>query len=287
MKSTTNKRPRATERETKSGHCPVCMHVQKLAGGERLVYHGFQRPGYGSTVGGCFGEGHLAYEISDEGCREYRKTKEAGVLYWHSEIQRLRKATELTVTRRDRDNNFIKTVVRFGDPTWERALTEELRKAEWHLKGERSEINCMDSLLKLWRRKPVLTELEAVESKNTPEKVAARDARAEAKAAKEAKKKAAADKHNAKIDRLRELVPQRDALVASFRAELDKLAESPSDENRIRALKILREVIKPRNQKFGEIWVAEVTSKFMMSALFPKGYYLNESDAVILERQRQ
>ncbi len=290
MKNTASRRPRAGEtRTTHSGHCPVCFRVQKLERGDRMVFHGFRRPGDGATYGDCLGTGYPAYEVSDEGCREYRGVRLVTKQVAEDRFRFLSspKLDKLSVLGKDKAGNTVTITVRPGDKQWSIILREETRLAEAQREGSVDEIKRMDALIKNWKRRDVLTEEEAVEAKVTPEKVAARDARAEAKAAKEAKATALAAKRADKEAKLEAMRPQLEALILKFRSEIDKLAQNPTDENRIKALNIVREAIKPKNQKFGEIWGMHIFSKEASKSLFPYGYYLNDGDAENLARQKR
>ena len=52
------------------GLCPVCMNRIKCQG-ERLVHHGYKRPGDGCIHGDCFGVGREPHELSDLTARAY------------------------------------------------------------------------------------------------------------------------------------------------------------------------------------------------------------------------
>lgn len=54
------------------GWCPVCERDIKVRD-NRLVHHGYQRPGHGYIVGDCFGVGYEPYELSATCCEEYLK----------------------------------------------------------------------------------------------------------------------------------------------------------------------------------------------------------------------
>ena len=47
------------------GTCGICGEIQKLRN-EKLVLHGYERPGYGWIEGACFGVGYKAWELSPE-----------------------------------------------------------------------------------------------------------------------------------------------------------------------------------------------------------------------------
>ena len=52
------------------GFCPVCTNRIKCQF-ERLVHHGYKRPGDGYIHGDCFGVGRTPHELSDSTAREY------------------------------------------------------------------------------------------------------------------------------------------------------------------------------------------------------------------------
>lgn len=53
---------------TNTGTCPVCeMNVKMRKGVQRLVHHGYERPGDGYIVGDCFGVGYAPWELSSHG----------------------------------------------------------------------------------------------------------------------------------------------------------------------------------------------------------------------------
>jgi hypothetical protein len=49
--------------------CPCCGRKIAVGTNDRMVNHGFQRPGYGWLVGNCIGVNHKPLEVSDEGLR--------------------------------------------------------------------------------------------------------------------------------------------------------------------------------------------------------------------------
>lgn len=59
------------------GTCQVCFHTQKLPSG-LLAFHGFRRPGDGTTYGRCPGTGYPPFEVSCERTKWYL---EAAILH--------------------------------------------------------------------------------------------------------------------------------------------------------------------------------------------------------------
>jgi hypothetical protein len=64
--------PAAKVKAANLGTCPCCFNEQKTLKGERMVHHGYQRPGYGYIVGDCFGVKYPRFEISCEGTIAYK-----------------------------------------------------------------------------------------------------------------------------------------------------------------------------------------------------------------------
>jgi len=58
--------------ENHCGKCPVCGGDYKRTHGNKMVHHGYERPGDGYIHGDCYGVGYLPYEVSDEGCVAYK-----------------------------------------------------------------------------------------------------------------------------------------------------------------------------------------------------------------------
>jgi hypothetical protein len=63
-------RPRVPAAGQTLGTCAICLHVQVVRR-NKLVNHGYQRPGHGYITGECPGVGHDAYEVSAKGCEAY------------------------------------------------------------------------------------------------------------------------------------------------------------------------------------------------------------------------
>lgn len=67
-----SERPRKPKVGQTIGTCGVCESHQ-VVHGTKMVFHGYQRPGYGHTIGECPGVKLDAYEVSTEGCEHYLK----------------------------------------------------------------------------------------------------------------------------------------------------------------------------------------------------------------------
>jgi hypothetical protein len=55
-----------------TGTCPVCFRNIKLTDDQKMVHHGYERPGHGYIVGDCFTvKTYLPYELSAEGTKAF------------------------------------------------------------------------------------------------------------------------------------------------------------------------------------------------------------------------
>jgi hypothetical protein len=87
---------------THIGNCQVCEHDQKLRG-DKLVLHGYERPGHGFIVGDCPGVGELPYELSCELIRKYREGLRAGLPAARNRLAQLQARTVIEFTRWKRE----------------------------------------------------------------------------------------------------------------------------------------------------------------------------------------
>lgn len=47
------------------GQCQVCENTQAVGAGGAIVFHGYERPGYGFTLGRCMGADHMPFPATD------------------------------------------------------------------------------------------------------------------------------------------------------------------------------------------------------------------------------
>lgn len=257
-----------------------------------MVLHGYKLPGraHGTrtrVVGECVGVGAPAYELSADGCKEYRRLTTDWLAATKQHLRAIKDGTVRDIVRRSRSGALV--TIGNDDPRFEVALREAKRDDEFDIKTFTSEIARMDALIKSWRPRSVLRGTEAIEAKAGPERIAARAERVTAKTARDAKASALAIKRAAKEAELETLRPQREALVADFRKRLQKLAMTPGEASRIAALKIIREIQRKDSNRYGDIGgVMGVLDRVTFAALFPAGKMVDFrlSDEDILDSQR-
>ena len=71
------------------GTCQCCFNVQETRK-SNLVLHGYQRPGWGYTVGRCRGVGHLPYELSCERTKAWKTEVEAMLVIATTHLENLK-----------------------------------------------------------------------------------------------------------------------------------------------------------------------------------------------------
>jgi hypothetical protein len=62
--------PREAAKGQTLGTCAICGR-QHVVRGDKVVLHGYQRPGFGYITGDCFGVGYQPYELSPKACEDY------------------------------------------------------------------------------------------------------------------------------------------------------------------------------------------------------------------------
>jgi hypothetical protein len=115
--------PRTRE---KTGSCPVCFSNVKIgADDQKIVLHGYQRPGTGTLRGSCSGVGYKAFEVDVKGTKDYLKqVVSPQALSLRDYAKRLGdgRVTSLTLWNGE--------VVKVGDGLWDYHYKRELEKAE-------------------------------------------------------------------------------------------------------------------------------------------------------------
>lgn len=177
------------------GYCPACDGTFKVRG-EKLVHHGYKRPGYGYIEGDCLGALETPHELSPELAKRCLE----GAKAWQARTERflahLETATEL---RRERTRSagfgqretYVETLVQGECPDYEFRLERERQqwRAQSELRAATSEVTRLGALVETWELKPLTTVMEEQAQK------------AEAKKEREAKRaKAKADKVQAKVE---------------------------------------------------------------------------------------
>lgn len=77
-----------------SATCQICFREQQTRA-QRLVLHGYRRPGFGYIVGECWGVGYAPFEVSCERTKQYiEEVLRATLARWEANLQRLQARPE-------------------------------------------------------------------------------------------------------------------------------------------------------------------------------------------------
>jgi len=202
------------------GFCPCCGKTFKVRG-NKLVHHGYKRPGYGYIEGDCYGALRTPHELSDELAKEYRDRLQRTLIDQEDALAELPTLTKLTktVTRRvkgviertvvdvpkterpeggyDFDNDREGALAQLkAVEDWERAYNARERYLTGFIRMLKADIERLTELVDTWK----LTELTTVEE----EQAQKQDAKAKREAAKAAKRQeklnTAVTKYQKRID---------------------------------------------------------------------------------------
>lgn len=230
------------------GNCQVCEGDFKLAG-DRMVHHGYKRPGDGYIVGDCGGQGELPYELSCDAVKRHiaylgTVVKGAEKLLGELESGRVTLLTEWKDNYRTGRQEKVEYVVGVTDP---RRFAEAVSSAVWKTKHRieaagRDIVRCT-ARVAAWRLQPVRT----VEEEQRKED----GAKAERKAAREAARAAKAAKQAATRAKQAELAARREALRRAVEVQFEALAPGGL-ANREQAMALIRSV---RNDKKNASWL--------------------------------
>lgn len=199
------------------GTCPVCGGEQKLHR-DRMVHHGYRRPGYGQIVGDCFGVGYPPYELSPEGTRAYLVEVERALRDNFRALRALQERPPL-----DRHVNWMS---RYEAPQYEhltvadgaryeRELEQRIQKTQHAIEELEREASRCEQLIANWQPRPVRTieEVAQLERQAKEARAAERQTLKESRDAKRAASLARGDARAARerafIERYREafLIP--------------------------------------------------------------------------------
>lgn len=142
-----------------TGSCPACFSNIKLANdGEKMVLHGYSRPGTGTTHGSCFGVGYPAFELSVKGTKAYSKeVVEPAYKLAKLKLEHLMRDDVKSVEIGDPLNPKVVTP---DDPRWKGYLLSARELAEHKLNMAEAEFKAFTKIVNNWKVRPLPKEGE-------------------------------------------------------------------------------------------------------------------------------
>lgn len=154
---------------TNTGTCAICMHTQKLTGGQKMVHHGFQISDgagnyFGFRSGSCFGVSRKPYELSCEANEAYLVVLNNHLTEAKHRLKQLRsgKVTKLMTVKHEKVGyRWVDTPVEIkkGEEGFEQVLETAIARAESEVRSIEFAIEIQTGLVKNWTRKPLYDEL--------------------------------------------------------------------------------------------------------------------------------
>lgn len=210
------------------GFCPICEGDFRLRG-NKLVHHGFTRPGVGYIIGDCLAVHELPYELSDGVCKQYKAGCQNAVATAENYLAHLKAGEIKTLQVPDHSKGYS----RFPDMmeitilhlAFHKAWEAEIYQTESRIRSLTSEIARMQRFIDGWTLKSVRTFEEEMQKKR-----AETDAR---KAVREAARQVKRDKAAAIKAKHVRFEAEKEALMAKYREAFLALAAEPFNPNTV------------------------------------------------------
>ncbi len=155
-----------------TGTCPACFRNIKLDAAQKMVHHGYQRPGIGYIVGDCFCVGYLPYELSSEGTKAFLERAIRPALDAARGYLKALKGDKITQFERKvedhsqpRDNRtwrfpVKKIIVREGENeepgySFKNMLESAIRETEHRVKSISADVKAYETLIADWKLAPL------------------------------------------------------------------------------------------------------------------------------------
>jgi hypothetical protein len=235
------------------GNCQVCARDQKLHS-ERMVHHGYKRPGHGFIEGDCPGVGEVPYETSCDLIKSYKLRVEnhrVSLIAYLGDLKagKITHLTELRSKGFRQGHEIVEHVAGVTEPgLWSRVVDSKISEVTMNIGQCESEIERCARRITAWKLVPIRTVEEEV-AKADAEKAARKAIKDAAKAARQAKVAALRAKQEA-------LKARREGIKATFRTNFCELAALPKSEDRDAAVRTLCDRLALKKNSF--FWVYEL-----------------------------
>lgn len=137
--------------ENLSGTCPCCFTRYKIRN-NKMVVHGYSRPGWGEIEGRCFGAGHPPFEVSAEGSVALKEVFNSQIPVKEARLRDIRSGTltELWVAPTSSFSRSKGYMLNPGDMGWERRVGEEELRVEHEIKTLRDNVSSLKKAISEW-----------------------------------------------------------------------------------------------------------------------------------------
>jgi hypothetical protein len=253
------------------GNCQLCEGDFKLNNENRMVHHGYKRPGHGQIEGDCPGVHKDPYEVSCELIKVELKNTEQSIVYMTAELAKYTAGEVMHFTKTVYKMSFGRIVglMRLDFAigvtefyTWQKEYQYRVNEITSEISRAKHRATHYAKRIADWVKKPIRTveELVAKEQANKAARKAERDA---ARAARDAKKAATKAKQDA-------LAASRKAIREDFETKIQALAAGSPESLKDRqaaARALLNELEKTKYRNWLSKWDLECEDAFVALGL--------------------
>lgn len=127
--------------------CPCCIRKIAIDKDDKIVHHGYTRPGWGSIQGDCLGVGLKPLEVSNEGLKHLLKRYKEDVTHFEKSLQNKSLINEVTVyDHTGRSKTFLR-----GEKRFDIALKQYIQRLDSDLKWTKQKIEQTQKRLDEWK----------------------------------------------------------------------------------------------------------------------------------------
>jgi hypothetical protein len=143
-----NAKPKEINPNRIDGTCSWCRRTIALTKDQRMVHHGYERPGWGMQTSSCSGISYKCLEVSDEGLRGMLAAYTARLAKTHKELADLPNLKQ--VVRKDRWSGKPTTYTP-TDPAWGGLISEMERNLKNQIRQLEQNIPILQNEIKNWK----------------------------------------------------------------------------------------------------------------------------------------
>lgn len=161
-----SQQPREAKEGQTLGTCAIC-DCEQVVKNEKMVLHGYQRPGYGTIVGDCFGAKRAPYELSYEPCVEYKEVLTRQKKREEDILANLKEDKVDMLYEVDRRTKRLVQIER-TNPRFDTIRKRQILQAETRIKQTEMAMSVMDARIKNWKPGTLKTKNSPPSSRMNP-----------------------------------------------------------------------------------------------------------------------